>query len=50
MNWQTGTREATTGGTSVRTVGTLHVEEYVEDLAACRTEIFSGDGKSRATR
>ena len=32
MNWQTGAREATTGGTSVRTVGTLHVDEYVEDL------------------
>lgn len=32
MNWQTGTRESSTGGTGVRTVGTLHVEEYVEDL------------------
>ncbi|MGH8581170.1 MAG: protein kinase domain-containing protein [Gammaproteobacteria bacterium] len=31
MNWQTGTRDATTGGTGIRTVGTLHVEEYVED-------------------
>ena len=32
MNWQTGAREATTGGASLRTMGTLHVEEYVEDL------------------
>ncbi len=32
MNWQSGAREATVGGTSVRTVGTLHVDEYVEDL------------------
>ncbi len=32
MNWQTGTREPSTGGTAVRTVGTLHPEEYVEDL------------------
>ncbi|MGH8533517.1 MAG: protein kinase domain-containing protein [Gammaproteobacteria bacterium] len=31
MNWQTGTRDASTGGTGIRTVGTLHVEEYVED-------------------
>ncbi len=32
MNWQTGAREATTGGTTARTAGTLHVDEYVEDL------------------
>ncbi|MGI8782578.1 MAG: NERD domain-containing protein [Acidobacteriota bacterium] len=31
MNWQTGTRDATTGGTGIHTVGTLHVEEYVQD-------------------
>jgi serine/threonine protein kinase len=31
MNWQTGTREASTGGTALRTEGTLHVEEYVDD-------------------
>ena len=32
MNWQTGAREATSGGASVRTTGTLHIEEYVEDF------------------
>jgi serine/threonine protein kinase len=32
MNWQTGAREATIGGTSMRTIGTQHVDEYVEDL------------------
>lgn len=31
MNWQTGTREGSSGGTAMRTVGTLHVEDYVED-------------------
>lgn len=31
MNWQTGARDSGTGGTAMRTVGTIHVEEYVED-------------------
>lgn len=31
MNWQTGAREAGTGGTAQRTQGTLHVNAYVED-------------------
>jgi serine/threonine protein kinase len=31
MNWQTGARDSGTGGTTMRTVGTMHVEEYVED-------------------
>ncbi len=31
MNWQTGSRDAGTGSTALRTVGTLHVEDYVED-------------------
>lgn len=31
MNWQTGARDSGTGGTALRTVGTIHVEEYVED-------------------
>ncbi len=31
MNWQTGARDAGTGGTAMRTVGTLHVDDYVED-------------------
>jgi serine/threonine protein kinase len=32
MNWQSGAREAIAGGTSLRTLGTEHVDEYVEDL------------------
>lgn len=31
MNWQTASRDSGTGSTSMRTVGTLHIEEYVED-------------------
>ena len=31
MNWQTGAREGSTGGTGVATSGTRHVEEYVGD-------------------
>jgi hypothetical protein len=45
MNWQTAAREATTGGTSMRTVSTVHVDEYVEDLgrgrASCRRRPFA---------
>ena len=31
MNWQTASRDSGTGNTAMRTVGTLHIEEYVED-------------------
>jgi serine/threonine protein kinase len=31
MNWQTAAREATAGATGLRTAGTQHVEQYVEE-------------------
>jgi serine/threonine protein kinase len=31
MNWQTGARDAETGGTDLRTLGTVHPGEYVEN-------------------
>jgi len=31
MNWQAAVREATTGATLLRTLGTRHVEDYVEE-------------------
>jgi serine/threonine protein kinase len=33
MNWQSAARDASTGGTSLGTRGTEHLEDYVEDLA-----------------
>lgn len=31
MNWQTASRDPGTGGTMLRTVGTIHVDDYVAD-------------------
>ena len=49
MNWQTAAREATAGATALRTAGTLHVEQYVEEPSqvylapeASRTDIAAG--------
>jgi len=49
MNWQTAAREATAGATGLRTTGTLHVEQYVEEPSqvylapeASRTDIAAG--------